>query len=242
MMRFVRQRCGFGCVICGFPIYEYDHIIDYSIVQKHEAENLTLLCDRHHKEKTNKLLSQEQVIEANKNPFNVVNQNSSQYLLNFYGTDFSIILGDIRQTIPNVNPDNDFLIPFLVNNKKVISFEIIDGKLFLNLVLINENGELLLKIIENELVYNSQQWDIEFVGRRLKIREKLHKIIFDIEFIIPNSVQIHKAEFHCDGYWIKVEDGGFTARGFNIMVNNIVGRLIFAAGEYDGRYPTVFRG
>lgn len=240
--RAVRQRCGFGCVICGLPLYEYDHMIEYSIVKEHTEENLTLLCDKHHREKTNKLLSLKQVSEANKNPYNIINGQNSPYLLNFAGTDFSIILGDVRQSVPSVNPNNDFIIPFLVNNKKLISFEIINGKLFFNLVLIDSENNLLLKIVENELVYSAEQWDVEFAGRRLKIRTGLRKIIFDMEILIPNSVQIHKAEFNCDGYWFKVENGGFTARGFNIMVKNITGILIFAAGEYDERYPTIFRG
>jgi hypothetical protein len=30
--RLVRQQCAFGCVLCGLPLYEYDHIVPY-----HEA-------------------------------------------------------------------------------------------------------------------------------------------------------------------------------------------------------------
>lgn len=46
--RLVRQRCGFGCVICGSPIYEYDHIVNWSETHHHKAEELTLLCSKHH--------------------------------------------------------------------------------------------------------------------------------------------------------------------------------------------------
>jgi 5-methylcytosine-specific restriction endonuclease McrA len=52
----VRQRCGFGCVICGHPIYQIDHMVDHAVVQEHKAANLTLLCPRHHDEKTKGLL------------------------------------------------------------------------------------------------------------------------------------------------------------------------------------------
>jgi hypothetical protein len=45
MKREIRQRCGFGCVLCGIRIYQYDHIIDYAQVQEHTADNITLLCD-----------------------------------------------------------------------------------------------------------------------------------------------------------------------------------------------------
>ncbi len=30
IQREVRQRCGFGCVICGLPLYDYDHIIGWA--------------------------------------------------------------------------------------------------------------------------------------------------------------------------------------------------------------------
>lgn len=242
VMREVRQRCGFGCVICGLPLYEYDHIVDYAEVKEHTAENITLLCDQHHREKTNKLRTRSQVEEANANPYNVVNSTSTPYQLNFAGTDFTVWLGNMRQSIPNVNDQNDFIVPFLVNNKKLISFELIEGKLFFNLIVLDEHGNLMLKIVENELIYKTDLWDIEFVGRRLKIREKLREIIFDIEFLIPNAVKIYKARLYCDGYWFNVDENGFTARGFNVGVGHIQGRLIFAAGEYDGRYPVMFRG
>lgn len=241
--REVRQKCGFGCVICGMPIYDYDHIIDYSIVKEHTVENLTLLCDKHHSEKTKKLLSLKKVVNATKEPYNIKNKTNSPYLLNYEGKDFSLIMGDVRMSLDDINPKSDFLIPFLINNKKLISFEIIDNQLFLNLVLLDREGNLLFKINENELTYNLYQWDIEFVGRRLKIREGLRKIIFDIEFIIPNSVQVHQAEFNCDNYQIKIENGGFTSPNFQIFIKNIIGtRIVCALGEYDERFRTIIRG
>jgi hypothetical protein len=46
--REVRQRCGFGCVICGKPLYDYDHKLGFSKVRRHVAEQITLLCPTHH--------------------------------------------------------------------------------------------------------------------------------------------------------------------------------------------------
>lgn len=243
MKRIVRQRCGFGCVICGQPFYEYDHIINYSIVKEHTQDNLTLLCKKHHGEKTDLLLSLEQVRLANQNPYNINNKESSPYLFNFHGANFSVIMGDIHMTLNNVNSDRDYLIPFLINNKKLISFEILDNQLFLNLVLIDENGNMLLKIVENEMVYSSEQWDIERVGRNLKIRTGRGNVIFDIDFLIPNSIQINKAQFNADGYQIDVQNGGFFTKGFQIFMKNIVGfRVVCALGEYDQKTPVMLRG
>ena len=52
LKREVRQRCGFGCVICGYPIYEYDHILGWAKVKRHLTMKITILCDQHTKAKT----------------------------------------------------------------------------------------------------------------------------------------------------------------------------------------------
>ncbi|WP_198036130.1 hypothetical protein [Salegentibacter sp. T436] len=62
IQREVRQRCGFGCVICGLPLYEYEHMEEWAKVKRHDAEEITLLCDRHHREKTAGLLPKAVII------------------------------------------------------------------------------------------------------------------------------------------------------------------------------------
>jgi hypothetical protein len=68
MKREIRQRCGFGCVLCGMPLYEYEHMLGFAQVQRHVAEEITLLCDQHHRERTSGLLPIEEVIKANGTP------------------------------------------------------------------------------------------------------------------------------------------------------------------------------
>src|SRR5439155_1627187 len=43
--RQIRQRCGFGCVLCGLPLFEYEHLKGWANVQRHMPEEITLLCD-----------------------------------------------------------------------------------------------------------------------------------------------------------------------------------------------------
>ena len=38
IIRKVRQRCGFGCIFCGCPIYEIHHIIDWADTKSHDLE------------------------------------------------------------------------------------------------------------------------------------------------------------------------------------------------------------
>jgi hypothetical protein len=85
MQREVRQRCGFGCVFCGLPLYEYDHVSEWATARQHVAENITLLCDRHHREKTNGLLPVEAVRDASQNPYNLREGVSKPYDLHYNG-------------------------------------------------------------------------------------------------------------------------------------------------------------
>ncbi|MDI1303675.1 MAG: HNH endonuclease signature motif containing protein [bacterium] len=242
IQRETRKQCGFGCVICGSPLYEYDHIIEWSIVKEHKIENLALLCDKHHKEKTVGLLTRDQVRKYRNTPYNLNVEYSKKYDLHFEGQDFTLQFGDMTFRLENVNSTNDFLIPFLINNKQLIGFEIIDDQLYFNLVLFDKSGKLLLKIERNRLIYKIEQWDIHFVGRNLKIREGLKRIILDIDFLIPNSVKINKAYFFYDKREIIIENGTLVTKNFFLRCKNVVGfRILVAFGEYDGKVPCLAR-
>jgi hypothetical protein len=62
--REIRQKSKFGCVVCRCGIYEYEHIIpEYSDAEKHDPENMCLLCGQCHNKVTKGVLSK-QTVEA----------------------------------------------------------------------------------------------------------------------------------------------------------------------------------
>src|ERR1700756_833363 len=67
--RVVRQRDGFGCVVCGLGIYEYDHFNpEFSEAKSHRPDGIILLCASCHAKKTKKVLSLETIAAAAANP------------------------------------------------------------------------------------------------------------------------------------------------------------------------------
>src|SRR5436190_3579198 len=84
--RAVRQRCAFGWVLCGLPLYAYDHVVPWSTVKQHTAENILLLCERHHREKTSGLLPDEAIEGAALDPYNGRAGVSAPYDLHYGGT------------------------------------------------------------------------------------------------------------------------------------------------------------
>jgi hypothetical protein len=63
--RQVRQRDGFGCVICGSAFYTYAHFDpEFVDAKKHDPDGICLLCGTCHRRKTSGLLSTESVKQA----------------------------------------------------------------------------------------------------------------------------------------------------------------------------------
>jgi hypothetical protein len=228
--RAVRQRCGFGCVICGRPLYQYDHVAPYSEVLEHEAENIVCLCNDHHGEKTDGLLPADAVIAANQNPHNLQAGESPPQLLHYYGFDCEAVVGSniCRFSWP-VLP----FVPLIVDDTPIILFRIEDGQLLLTVQLFDAQNNLLLQVLDNELVYSVDPWDVEFVGKTLTVRNAPRDIFVGITFEPPSRVVIDRGHVWRNGAELaiaphefrlvpNVKMRGNEAAGFPIVIG--VGR------------------
>ncbi|WP_140145769.1 HNH endonuclease, partial [Vibrio parahaemolyticus] len=60
--RKVRQKCGYGCVVCGTAIVEYEHVDpEFSEAKEHDPDKIVLLCSQCHAKVTRKFLSKESI-------------------------------------------------------------------------------------------------------------------------------------------------------------------------------------
>ncbi|MGW3102786.1 HNH endonuclease [Streptomyces sp. NPDC001100] len=210
--REVRQRCGFGCVVCGLPLYDIDHMTPYSDVHVHEADNLTLLCSRHHREKTDGLLPLELVRRKNANPVNVERGISTPYGLHFYGDACEIQVSSNR-----FFGYRSKLVPFLINDEEFISFTFDGDQILLNGLIRDKNGQVALAIRENEVEFSVDSWDIEFFGKApgktLKIRNAPRDIQFIATFYPPSKIHVTRLKMMYDEVKVYVDDAGFHVRG-----------------------------
>lgn len=212
IQREVRQRCGFGCVICGMPLYEYEHMEEWAQVKRHVADEITLLCDQHHREKTNGLLPKETVYEANKNPFNLREGSSKPYNLHFSGTEACIEIGGNTFTCKDEGYGT-IMVPVSVDGTPLIGIILADGHLLLNVVIFDEFNTPILHIKNNQLFYSAEPWDIQLTGTNLVIREGHRKILVDFDFQPPNKIVINRGRFLRNGVEILV-------RQTNILITN----------------------
>lgn len=235
MKRAVRRRCGFGCVLCGVPIYQIDHIVDYSQVQRHEEENLTLLCPTHHQDKTHGRMSVETVSAANADPVNLRAGVTPPHTLYFGSGPPEIEMGRnwFRWT------RGGYLVALAVDNLTLVGFRQEEGGLLLALLVLDEYNLPLLQVVDSELQIASAQWDVEITGPRIILRQGPGDIILQLLLQPPSKVTVERARFRCNGVIIEAGTEGLFVNGENVGLGNAYETPVgYAIGRRD-RFPSV---
>ena len=223
--RAVRQRCGFGCVVCGSSIYQYEHFDpEFKNASEHQADGVTLLCGACHEKKTRKLWSKEKIAENNRNPYALKQGFSSD----FFDVDVvqpTIIIGGTKflgqgdliivkgTSIISIRPPVQANSPFLISG-----------------IFCNDLGNPMFSIVENEFRNGIHNWDVEFIGPKMTIRREQGKIALVLKKEGRSSFIIERIDMRYQGWTITgIEGGPFVCQGGS---NSIT---IGGGGSIDGK-------
>lgn len=200
--REVRQRCGFGCVVCGGFPYEYHHMTPWAEVKRHDADNLTLLCTKHHREATgpNPLLPEAMVREANASPFNRDRLNTPDDTLHFSARTVSIEVGS---SVFRGSGDQS-ITAITINGEPILKFRLEDGHYLLSARIYDRANRLLLRIDDNELTHSTVVFDVERVGNEIIIRTADREIALHLAFFPPDRIRVLRGEFWYSGKRLSV--------------------------------------
>ncbi|ODQ84333.1 hypothetical protein BHQ17_27645 [Mycolicibacterium holsaticum] len=181
----------------------------YSATQEHDPSNITLLCSKHHDEKTKGLLPITSVRAANDEPHNLTTGTSDAYLLHFSGASAEI---DVGSNITFTNGHETAAV--MIDGVPLVGFRFEDGSCLLSLLIFNRQNEPILQVVDNELVYSTSPWDVEFVGKTLTIRTAQRDIAIEIRFEPPNRVAVKRGAFLLNGVELYVRPE------YALLVNN----------------------
>lgn len=178
----VRKNSGFGCVICGLFIYEYEHIDpDFKNAKTHDSKNICLLCPTHHAKVTKGLITKEEIKKAHENP-----QSKQQGFVNDF--EFTILKRPLTVQIGNIIFNNPSLL-LKVDEKELIGIkEDLNHNLLLNANFYDEHGNVILEIIENEWITNIDNWDIDVKGKEIIIKNDFFKTILHVTVSPPHQI------------------------------------------------------
>lgn len=183
--RQVRRYCGFGCVICGASIFEYEHVEPpFAEAKEHNPDRITLLCHQCHGKVTRKFLSKDTVKEAMKRPFCKRAGYASEFL-DIGRTSPKVVFGGVTLT----NCD----IPIEVNGTPLFEIkeaEEAGGPFRLSANFYNSHGTPSLQIIDNEWRALDSNWDVETVGGVITIRDAPRHVSLALRSEPPDGVVV----------------------------------------------------
>jgi hypothetical protein len=197
MKRAVRQKCKFGCVVCGSPVFEYDHLEEFSVVGEHTENNLILLCPNHHRDKTSGRLPRAELERHSERPFNGVRSHTAPYSRLFIaGQTISFEIGG--NTYVSSISDGGSYNAIEFDGTTVVGFKRDGESVLLDINLTDESGNSILLVKDGELQISTGVWDFEYVGPVIKIRSAARHIELMIT-IQASGICIDKGTFYANG-------------------------------------------
>lgn len=199
--RMVRQKCGFGCVICGLGIVQYEHVDpEYHNAKAHTVDGIALLCPQCHAKVTTKQWSKARVLLAMKSP---------KCLQIGYTREF----WDFCEGFPELHFGGMILkncpVPIQVQGYPVFSIRRpeIEGEPFLiSGTFTDSMGKVSLEVKDNEWIARSDHWDVQVVGPRISIREARGIVKLVLRVDPPHALIVEKLDMRL-GQWVFLADG-----------------------------------
>ncbi len=207
----IRSFCGYGCVICGNAIYQYEHIDPlFQDAREHNPSNMALLCGSCHDNVTRGIWSKQRVKEARDNPCCAQKGFSSLKLDVCAGGEFIIKIGNTEfvdlQTIIQIDDENLLSIsqPESDNSPPRICAKFYD-----------RFNKMAGKIINNEWFGSSDAFDIETRGHTISVRSKEKEVDLVLSIVPPNILHIDQMHMHFKGTTISgsSKDGFIASTG-----------------------------
>ena len=229
--REVRQRCGFGCVICGNGIYQYDHFSpEFTQAREHSPDGITLLCGSHHDQKNHGLLSNSQIAEYDSRPY-CKKAGAAFGEFHLTGGQPVVRLGNSKfefcDVIIQIAGEDTIWI--------VGSDEPGEG-LKVSARIRDRNGNLILEIFENEWRVGADIWDINTSGNKLQIQSKSRQYDVVLSFNPPDTLVLERAHMSHRGVEIKIDSSGRIVSGeFEVNACSVVFCRVGIKFYIDGR-------
>jgi hypothetical protein len=222
--RAVRQRCGFGCVVCGMALCDYDHLDpEFANAREHDPNGIVLLCTGCHGRKDRKMLSVETIRRHAASP------RARQLGFSFGPFDVGMeqpefVLGPVRM--------RNVLTPIRVLGVPLLSIaapEAEGGPYRLSAVLTDSDGRVVARVVENEWRASLDNWDVQTSGPVITFRRDHRDVVLRLRTDPPNRLVLESM----DMLFAETRIVASERRGFHIVTRQ-GGRLSAPEGVVYG--------
>lgn len=201
--RRVRQECGFGCVICGLAIVQYEHIDPpFADATAHDPEKVALLCGSCDDRVTRGIRSKEKVLVSRKTPKTFV-QGYAKDAFDFKAP-FDLLFGDncfsdVRCVVRKSNGDEWFSIE---------ASEAGEAPPRLSAKFFGPNGQPELEIYQNEWQCSTGVWDLQVSGPIIELRTAPPKVMLRLKARPPHGLEIRYLNMQFQDIGILIDEHG----------------------------------
>lgn len=196
--REVRQRCGYGCVICGLAYYDYEHFDpDFKDAKEHNPNGMTLLCMQCNQKRARGTLSRETVAKANASPFCKQSGFASEV--------FDFAPDGVEVALAGMTFWNCATL-VQVKGLNILSFrppEAAGGPLLLSGFFADSTGAVTLKVQDNVWTAGADNWDVEVVGPVITIRRGPGDIALALRVEPPRRLVVERLDMQLDDVHIR---------------------------------------
>lgn len=208
--RALRKEAGYGCVICGEIVIQYEHIQpEFKDAFEHDPNKMTILCSQCHYKVTQGLIAKESVWQAKKNPRikNIGAAKSELFLRNVKA--LKVRIGDtVFINAKSIIEIDDKVI------LQILPPESIEAPFRINASFFDSNNEFVAAIINNELNVFCTVLDFENNKNRFSIWNRSGEKLLELRVLPPNTISIDVINLRYNS--VSVE--GNNSRGF--LVDN----------------------
>ena len=202
--RTVRQRCGFGCVICGCAIVQYHHFDPpFRDAKSHDSSGITLLCGQCHDRAERGIIDVPTVSAANASP-RCKQTGYSKDLLFIGNSSIPVRFGSSRVRAATILKYDDHVIMGFSEPEQV------GAPLRLNAVFTDDNGNVVLLVVDNEWQVGINRYDIRTNKDRLTVRDSPGDIIFEMSLAMGTEICIRRLRMKFLGFSIIADEGSFS--------------------------------
>lgn len=219
--RAVRKRYGFGCAICGLPIFDYDHFAEYAEVKEHSEDNIVILCPNHHSDKTRKRLSKNRINYYRENYRNKSEPYTAAWKIE-PNESIEVIVGSNYAIWTPLEEDSYFEVIWVAGiSHFTLHFE--DGWITFSLHVTNSEGLTLLYIHKGEMVVSTDIGDYEYVADKLTISNEMREVVCELT-LRNDKIVIHNANFITESIGWSIKDSAMTTIGTDAKLISLFGQ------------------
>ena len=212
----VRQQDGYGCVICGKMLVDYEHIDPlFCDATEHNAEHIALLCSEHHDQVTRRILPKRIIKEHKAKPY--CKQRGfadSRYFP--HPNDIKIKCGT------SYFQDTKKIIE--INGKPIIWIEDEEDQILFNAIFYDNEGNKVGYLNKNTFIALVKDCDIYAVASRIEARLKKGIINLQLDIEADGIVDIKRLSAKYGGTKININNKGeiyVDSHGSTVTFSNL---------------------